>query len=139
MLFGILTIAFFFLVFPQIYFYSKKEELRLQLQCTAKKDFFKKISSTISEYISLGSFLPDFSFFVLFSCSSSCLLEPRSKQKHFSCFWFQCSVKKLFFFKGFVAEGLQFVVGWEFTFHDFLVKFFCFVCSCCVFRGGVQK
>jgi len=54
------------LFFPQIYFYSKKEELRLQLQCTAKKVFFKKISSTISEYISFGFFFARFFFRFLF-------------------------------------------------------------------------
>jgi len=70
-------------VFPQIYFYSK-EELRLQLQCTAKKVFFKKISSTISEYISLGFFLPDFSLSVLFSCSSSCLFWNLGQNKNIS-------------------------------------------------------
>jgi len=41
---------------------KKKEELRLQLQCTAKKVFFKKISSTISEYISFGFFFARFFF-----------------------------------------------------------------------------
>jgi len=94
-------------VFPQIYFYSK-EELRLQLQCTAKKVFFKKISSTISEYISLGFFLPDFSLSVLFSCSSSCLFWNLGQNKNISlAFGFNVCKKNLFLF-GIVAERLQF-------------------------------